>query len=424
LKRGVFARAVGLAAAVTLLSSAAFADDSSSLANLSINRILGTPNHGDAVQFTDVGQNAATPGSSSSAFQFAMPIAGVKNAPTLFANVGQVSDADVQAQALSASDAQVLGLSFKLLGGQSAVSFIDTAPNAKASAFGTASQGPAVFAFYNFPQAQTSSPIGSILGLHTEPAAVAAQVNGTPDNVASASSLMPFPLVSALSAQGPYWYGGNSPALAGSSVQLSIPLKLASLGVKVRFGEQSLESVQSASLASQILGPAFASASNYNAFNGGMTVALPLLNRRATVSLDGLYETLAQTNGNGLNPNANALPLGIAPTGPASGPIVLYPSATDLQQYVGAASLALPVSSRLTVKGSFSEQVAGNVDLNALTQSLTQHTTAYAGGLVYNIPKTNSSINLFFNRNVYTDDAVPSSTWAQNQQNLYFSVKF
>jgi len=217
--------------------------------------------------------------------------------------------------------------------------------------------------------------------------------------------------------------GGYTPALAGSSVQLSIPIKLASLGLKVRLGEQSLQAVGPTSLASQILGPAFATASNYNSFNGGMTVALPLLNRRATVSLDGLYETLAQTNGSGLG--ASNLPaLGIAPSVPASGPIVLYPGSTDLEQYVGAASLALPVSSRLTVRGSFSEQLAGSVDLNALTQSLTQHTTAYAGGLVYNIPKTNSSINLFFNRNVYTDDAAPSSTWSENQQNLYFSVKF
>lgn len=421
MKRGILARAVGLAAAVTLLSSAAFADDSQSSAYLSIGRILGGPNHGDVVQFTGVNQAATATGSSPS-FQFSMPLAADKNAPTLFGHTGLVSGTDAS-QALSPSDAQVLGLSFKLLGGQSAVSFINIAPSARTNALGMASQGPAVFAFYNFPQAQTSSSLGNILGLRTGPAALAEQVNATPDNTAPSSSLMAFPLVSSLSAQGPYWYGGNTQALAGSSVQLSIPLRLANLGVKVRLGEQSLESVQSTSLASQILGPAFASASNYNAFNGGMTVALPLLNRRATVSLDGLYETLAQTNGAGLSGNTMP-PLGIAPSGMSSGPIVLYPNSTDLQQYVGAASLALPVSSRLTVKGSFSEQLAGSVDLNALTQSLTQHTTAYAGGLVYNIPKTNSSINLFFNRNVYTDDAVPSNNWAQNQQNLYFSVKF
>jgi hypothetical protein len=52
-----------------------------------------------------------------------------------------------------------------------------------------------------------------------------------------------------------------------------------------------------------------------------------------------------------------------------------------------------------------------------------QHTTAYEGGLVYNLPRSNSSINFVFNRNVYTDDAT-ASTWTENRQNLYFSVKF
>ncbi len=419
MKRGIIARAGGFAVAVALLSSAAFADDSSHSSDLSIDRILGTPNHGDAIRFTGPQQGA---NAGTSALQFSLPLAHDKNAPTLFGHVTNTPSADPAAQAFAVNDEQELGLSFKLLGGQSAVSFIDSAPNGHANGAGIASQGPAVFAFYNFPQAQAASPLGSILGLRTEPAALAAQV--TPDGIGSSSSLMAFPLVNSLSAQGPYWYGGNTPALAGSSVQLSIPLKLAHLGVKVRLGEQSLQAVQSTSLASQILGPAFASASNYNAFNGGMTVALPLLNRRATVSLDGLYETLAQTNGGGFGSSALP-PLGLAPSaGPASGPIVLYPTSTNVQQYVGAASLAVPVSSRLTVKGSFSEQLAGNVDLSALTQSLTQHTTAYAGGLVYNIPKSNSSINLFFNRNVYTDNASSSTTWTENRQNLYFSVKF
>ncbi|HXW51287.1 MAG TPA: hypothetical protein VEJ41_04795 [Candidatus Acidoferrales bacterium] len=421
MKRGSFARAVGLIAAVTLLSSAAFADDSQSLAGLSIDRILGGPNHGDVVQFAGP-QTPQSPFSSSrEGLKFSLGT-GAKNAATLFGHLTELPGTDAAAQSFS-QDAQVLGLSVKLLGTQGSVSFINASPNERLSTPGAASQGPAVFAFYNFPQAQSQSPIGSILGLHTTPAALAGETDTTADASGSASGLLTFPLVNSLSAQGPYWYGGYTPALAGSSVQLSIPIKLASLGLKVRLGEQSLQAVGPTSLASQILGPAFATASNYNSFNGGMTVALPLLNRRATVSLDGLYETLAQTNGSGLG--ASNLPaLGIAPSVPASGPIVLYPGSTDLEQYVGAASLALPVSSRLTVRGSFSEQLAGSVDLNALTQSLTQHTTAYAGGLVYNIPKTNSSINLFFNRNVYTDDAAPSSTWSENQQNLYFSVKF
>jgi hypothetical protein len=143
------------------------------------------------------------------------------------------------------------------------------------------------------------------------------------------------------------------------------------------------------------------------------------------VSLDGLYQTLQRGDqapfalmplGANSNANINA--------GAAPGAAVYYPNYDGLQQYVGAASVALPVTSSLTVKGSFSERRSGGVDLDALTQSLTQRTTAYGGGLVYNIPKTNSSINLFFNRNVYTQDNVPTYNWSENRQNLFFSVKF
>jgi len=103
---------------------------------------------------------------------------------------------------------------------------------------------------------------------------------------------------------------------------------------------------------------------------------------------------------------------------------VIFTPTNGLQNYAGAASVALPVTSRLTVKGSFSEQVSGNVALDALTQTLTQHQTGYSGGVAYNFPKTNSSIGFFSNRSVLTDDNLPNYNLTQSSQNLYFSVKF
>lgn len=423
MKRGILAGVVALGATAVLFSSAARADDSSSAANLSISRVLNSSNHGDIIQFAN-GDSSVPSAGSRMGLQFSLPLATAPSAPQLF---GEASApfASSLAQPSSTTDEQLLGVKFKLLGAESSVSFANAQPNWHTSgAAQYASQGPAVFAFYNFPQAPNGSALSNVFGGQANGALAAeANVIGGQDANPAGTSLLSFPLVSSLSAQGPYWYSGYTPALQASSVQLSIPLKLARFGVKVRLGEQSLTSVQPTSLANQILGPAFASASNYNSFNGGVTLALPLLKRRATVSLDGLYQTLQQNNGAAFDPSAYGQPSGV-PLTPNAGPIVLSPGTSDVQQYIGAASLAVPVTSRLTVKGSFAEQLAGSVDLNTLTQSLTQHTTAYTGGLVYNIPKTNSSINLFFNRNVYTDDAAPSSTWSENRQNLYFSVKF
>jgi hypothetical protein len=404
--------------AVGLLWAAAYADGSSAAAGLSIARILGGPNHGDAVQFTMPGGGTQSIHKTYAGQRLSMTLAPQERAPVLFANFTTQPGVPAQAPTASIGD-QELGLSFNLLGAQSSVSFVNSASNWNS---GASSASPAVFAFYNVPNALAPSSQQNLFGFGGPAAALAGQATVFGDaSDTAATSLLSFPLVSSLSAQGPFWYGGYTPALSGSSVQFNIPVRVARVGLRFRVGEQSLSAEQSTSLANQILGPAFASASNYNAFNGGVTLALPLLNRRATVSLDGLYQSLQQGNAQSISGAPPAAgPAGLAPS---SGPIVLYPAAESLQQYVGAASLALPVTSRLTVKGSVSEQLGGTVDLNALTQSLTQHTTAYVGGLVYNLPKGNSSIDFIFNRNVYSDDATASS-WATNRQNLYFSVKF
>jgi hypothetical protein len=416
LRRGLTSLVI-LVTAAGLLCSAGYADDSHVPAGLSIARILGGPNHGDAVQFTMPAGGAQPIQRPFVGAHVSMTLAPQSQAPTLFAGF-TTHAAAAQAPMGSIGD-QELGLSFNLLGAQSSVSFVNSASNWNA---GASSASPAVFAFYNVANALGPSPQQNLFGFGGPAAALAGQATVFGDaSDTAATSLLSFPLVSSLSAQGPFWYGGYTPALSGSSVQFNIPVRVARVGLRFRVGEQSLSAVQSTSLANQILGPAFASASDYNAFNGGVTLALPLLNRRATVSLDGLYQSLQQGNAQSI---AGASPgAGSAALPSSSGPIVLYPAAESLQQYVGAASLALPVTSSLTVKGSVSEQLGGTVDLNALTQTLSQHTTAYAGGLVYNLPKGNSSIDFIFNRNVYSDDSTASS-WATNRQNLYFSVKF
>jgi hypothetical protein len=400
-------------------------------AGLTYGRVFGAPNRGELIRFVSTDAAATPVGGSVFGFEFALPLTErVGSAtPVLFGQFASAVRQDAHSIAKS-DDAQTVGMRFKLLGGESSFALASIGPSFHTGVTaGFSGQGPAVFAFYNFAQATTNA--GNAFGLFGQSGggALAAELNAAPlqgDSAGAASSIT-LPLISSLSAQGPFWYGDYSPAARGSSVQLNLPFKVAKIPVKVSLREQALTEVQPFSLATQILGPAFASsaANKYNAVGGGVTLALPLLNRRATVSLDGLYQTLQRGDqapfalmplGANSNANINA--------GAAPGAAVYYPNYDGLQQYVGAASVALPVTSSLTVKGSFSERRSGGVDLDALTQSLTQRTTAYGGGLVYNIPKTNSSINLFFNRNVYTQDNVPTYNWSENRQNLFFSVKF
>ena len=390
---------------------------------LTLGRIFETP--ADVVSFSDADSipdsDDASPASSVFSFDVTSGPSNahfVSTAPAVFPPSSRWVDAGA-----SATSALNLRLS---VGGAQATASLQNAQPAFGS-FGPAfASTPAVFAFYNFAPAGPGSGSDDAFGFNRATGALGATLTApAPAADASASSLSS-PLISALSPQGPFWYSAYAPPTRGSSVSLSIPFSVAKIKAKVHLGEQTSVDVQSSSLATQILGPAFASAGKYKAVTGGVTLALPLLSRRATVSLDGWYETLQRGDKTpfSLAPYAAQTSAAVGANVAPPGTVVYTPTLTDLQRYVGAASVALPVTSHLTVNGSFSEQLAGGVALDTLTQSLSQHKTAYGGGVAYNFPKTNSSIEFFSNKNIYTDDNVPTYNFTESRQNLYFSVKF
>ena len=385
------------------------------VSGLTVGRIFDSSSH-NIINFNRPGSASAA---SLTEMSVNLPLSDETIAPRVFAE----SEKGVQLGATT----EAIGMQLDLLSGaQASAALVSSSPSFGGTAFAPSSgTGPAVFAFYNFPQPQERIGLGEAFGLRAPDAALAATLSQAPEAGPSAMSVSSSPLVSSLSSQGPFWYSAYSPAVRGSSLTLSVPFRVAKIPVRLRLGEQQAAEVQSASLATQILGPALASsaAGKYNAVSGGVTVALPLLSRRATVSLDGLYESLQRGDKSPfeLVPYASqALPFAVA----APGAVVYTPAIGDVQQYTGRASVALPVTSRLTVNGSFSKVVSGGVALDTLTQSLSQRKIAFGGGVAYNFPKTNSSIEFFSNKNVYTDDNVPSYQFTENRQNLYFSVKF
>ncbi|HEV2878324.1 MAG TPA: hypothetical protein VGW96_01980 [Candidatus Eremiobacteraceae bacterium] len=402
----------------------------SSSSSLTVGRIFDTSARGNFISFSDATNRAGSASTPITGFAFELPLSERTGWPVtkIFAESADSSRGIDASHLATTASAQAAGMQFDLLGGAEAtVSWQSTGASFGGGPFiANPSQQPAVFAFYNFPQANERIGLGQAFGLRSPDAAFAASLNAPPAVSNTTATSLASPLISSLSAQGPFWFSAYSPATQGSSLSLTIPFRLARIPVKVRVGEQAISSVPTSSLATQILGPAFAvsAADNYRTLSGGVTLALPLLSRRATVSLDGWYETMQHNDKMPFNlvPYA-AQSAATAGLGATPGTVVYSPN-TDVQQYVGAASVALPVTSRLTVNGSFSAQVAGTVALDTLTQSLTQHKTAYGGGVGYNFPKTNSSIDLFFNKNVYTNDNVPNYNFTENRQNLYFSVKF
>jgi len=104
--------------------------------------------------------------------------------------------------------------------------------------------------------------------------------------------------------------------------------------------------------------------------------------------------------------------------------VLFYPNFVNVRHTIGRAQLALPVTAALTANLDYVEQRYTGEALNTLTQSISERKLQLTGGVLYNIPNTNASVNLFFNRYEYRDDSAPTYNWVQNKQNLYFTVKF
>lgn len=324
----------------------------------------------------------------------------------------------------------LVSVHFRLFGGQGNVAFGQMTHGLTPQALqANTGPGPALFAFYNFTQlAEFPENANALNPPHDVP---------LPNMAAPAIATLNF---GSLNAAQPRTDLLNvvAPQSRATSVEFRFPLVFAGVKANVRMQGASLSSVQPDSLATQILGPALAAAGlRYNAFGGGMTVALPLFDRKATVSLDGLYESLKH-NDKALLSTSNSTPLvtaaGFTPYGVQSGSslnalsspstLIFYPNYTDVQRISNAASLAVPIGKRLTVNGGYGMQHLNGEALDTLTQDLNLGTRSVSGGLVYNIPKTNSSIDLIFNRYQYFDEVVPAANRTENRQNIYFSVKF
>lgn len=365
-------------------------------------------------------------------------------APSAFAAIANGRSFGSSGQPAANDSAAMAGVKFKLFGGDASLAFQSIGGNlvAGGAPFQPSGQAPALFAFYNFSQLPAPFGIGADLPVDR-------QLDETLDssgyrapapqnNATSPFGSFAFPLFDAAQAQTPLSFSPDAPTARGTSVQLNFPFMISNVAAKMRLGGQLLTQTQPNSLATQIFGSGFASSvsGKFKAVSGGVTLALPLFDRKATVSLDGLYEQLTRNDktpslyaantaflGDPATVQYDQLAAGALSAGRSS-PVYFYPNFTDVRHFLGSASVAVPVSSALTVNGSYYVQRYDGEGLNALTQGLTERKRALSGGVLYNIPNTNSSVNLFFNKYRYTDDLVPTHNFTENRQNLYFSVKF
>ncbi|HXM17335.1 MAG TPA: S-layer homology domain-containing protein [Candidatus Tumulicola sp.] len=413
---------------------------------LSFNRIFDLRGDSAAAGNTVFFQTASIPNQivSDTVFgmDFTLPLAyawGPVQTPVLFGEISQSKyTRDFQRIPAASDSAGVIGIRFKLLGGDQTFTYQSVGPFwIDGAQFMWSGQAPALFAFYNYPQLPGPFGIGNnfILNSQVDAAAIA---GGNPGTLAANGSFpngtFAFPLFSQFKAQGPYWYSTYAPNTRGASAQLNFPLKVGTLGAKLRLSGQSLREIRPNSLTTAILGPAFVStvAERYDALTGGFTVDLPVFDRKATVNFDALFERLQRPDSTKFVYAADPLlglaafnPLGSAELTGTGSVVFFYPNHVNLRHLVGSGSVALPITAALTANASYVDQRYGGDALSStLSQNISEKKTALSVGVLYNIPNTNSSINTFFTRYEYKDDVLPSYNWTQNRQNLYFTVKF
>ena len=409
---------------------------------LSFNRIFDVP--------SDNILNASFPGSpnvslvSDTVFglDFVLPLAyaiGPVQTPALF---GEVSSSKYTGDYLhvpaQGDTAGVIGLKFKIMGGDQTIVFQSVGPNYLDGApFQYSGQAPAIFSFWNFPFVPAPFGIGNDMALNqqVDQLAAAAGFNGPflANNTGFPYGTFAFPLFNEFKAQGPYYYSSFTPNTRGASVQLNFPLTLGNVDARLSIGGQTLREIRPNSLATDIFGPQFASSvkGKYDQVGGGLTLGVPVFDRKATVTLNGLFERLERDDRTPFVYAADPT-LGISAYNPVASAeltgtgaqVLFYPNFVNVQHTIGRAQLALPVTAALTANLDYIEQRYTGEAINTLTQSISERKLQLTGGVLYNIPNTNASVNVFFNRYEYRDDQVPTYNWVQNRQNLYFTVKF
>ena len=373
---------------------------------------------------------------------FVLPLArawGPFVTPALFGEVASSKfTSDFQRIPTKSDTAGVIGLRFKLWGGDQTFTYTSVGPDFVAGApFQWSGQAPVLFAFWNYPQLPTPFGIGNDVTLNqqVDAAALAAGYTGPllATNGTYPFGTFGFPLFNQFKAQGSYWYSTYAPNTRGPALQLNFPVRIGGVNVKLRLGGQQLNEIRPNSLATAIFGPAFASnvAGVYQQVGGGFTLNLPVWDRSATLSLDALFEQIKRLDRTPFVYASDPL-LGIpAYNAPGSleltgtgQTILFYPNYQVVRHMQGVGSLSLPVTASLNLNVAYVNQGWNGEALNTLSQSISETKTQLTGGFLYNIPNTNSSINMYFQRFEYKDNALPTYNWLQNRQNLYFTVRF
>lgn len=246
-----------------------------------------------------------------------------------------------------------------------------------------------------------------------------------------------YPVFNPFVASGPQFFSAFAPNSRGFTLNLTSPITAGDVKVNGRLLAQHLTELVPNGFGQLAYGPGFSSREllKFDKFEGGLQFGLPVLNRTVALNLTGSFEHLARndrtaysytpfnpTTG-GPDPSSGAALttfLGI----PGNTPVLFYPNFVDEFHTTLAAGLTVPVTRDITFGAAYNTQNFHGAYGTTLGQNISQRKDQYDATLVYNIPKTTSSIGVLFRNQKYTDNVIPTYNFNQNREDLNFSIRF
>jgi hypothetical protein len=244
------------------------------------------------------------------------------------------------------------------------------------------------------------------------------------------------PVFNPLKASGPEFYSSFAPNSQGLTAAFTSPVRVGDLNLTTRASYQNLQEVVPNGGSTSLYGPEFPSSTplRYTTYNVGFGTQLPVFGQKANINLSGTYETLKRLDTTAqtyypINPGTGAVDSASFAAATADLPAGLsgvsyFPNYVNMRHYVYSANASLPLTTNLTLNGSYTTQRYGGSYETTATQNISERKDYYTGSLTYNIPKTNSSLTFLTRRYTYRDDVLSNYNFAQNREDLNFAVRF
>jgi hypothetical protein len=244
-----------------------------------------------------------------------------------------------------------------------------------------------------------------------------------------------YPIFNQLKATGPTFFSAFAPDSRGETIAVDSPVRIGGFALTARGSYAHLQEIAPDGYGSLIAGAGVTSnvPESYDTYSAGATFELPVLRRRATIDVNGQYETLKRIDTTAsqyypFNPvtqtfDATAV-AAVTANFPAGSAVSYYPNYLNMRHITLGARATMPLGHDLDLGGSYSTQRFGGAAGTTLGQNISERKDYYTGSLTYNIPKSNSSLTFLARHYSYTDDVVPNLNLSENRQDINFTVRF